>query len=372
MLAIFIFIFAVYSSSEALKSDDMILRVCVLKDAKEMTLSVKGDYRISALNTNELIEKGSNLSDSQILPAPSGLSVSGRLLMIYGVKVVPRRDASVYIGKRSFRGNLDIIRTTNMRLLVVNHINVEDYLKGVLYHEVSHWWPIEALKAQAIAARTYALYQKSVRRDKEFDLTNDIYSQMYGGRLSEKLKTNRAVDLTKGKVLTYRGEIFPAYYHATCGGHTEDASNLWDVDLPPLDGVWCDFCRHSPHYRWKRKISLSELESKLSSAGYKIGNLKTVKPLGKTASGRIRELKLVADKETIIPAKEFRLIIGPNFIRSTNFKIKSDSKNIMFYGRGWGHGVGMCQWGAFFLALKRYKADRILRHYYPGTTVKKY
>lgn len=352
--------------------DDTTLRVCVLKDADQMVLTIRGSYKILALKTNQLIKKGRSLRKAKVVPTSSGLLISGEPFDIYGINIVPRRNASIYIGRRSFRGNLDIIRTEEKRLLVINHIDVEDYLKGVLYHEVSHWWPIEALKAQAIAARTYALYQKSIRKDFDYDLTSDIYSQVYGGRLSEKLKTNRAVKLTRGMVLTYKNEIFPTYYHATCGGRTEDASNLWDIDLPPLKGVKCDFCRHSPHYKWRYKVSVSKVERKLREAGYKIGGLKRITLRGKTSSGRIKELGLISKEEVAVPTKDFRMILGPNSIRSTNFQIRVKGKRLYFEGRGWGHGAGMCQWGAFFLSLKRYKADRILRHYYPHTKLTRY
>ncbi|MBL7068730.1 MAG: SpoIID/LytB domain-containing protein [Candidatus Omnitrophica bacterium] len=372
-------VIAVQPPVSSSKSKDNILRVCVLKDSKSLTLTIKGSYKIFTLNTNELIDKGKNLKMASVLPLESGLSISGKPLKIYGIKIMPKRDTSVSIGKRTFRGNIDIIRTKNKRLLVINQVDLEDYLKGVLYHEVSHWWPIETLKAQAIAARAYALYQKSVRRESDYDLTSDIYSQVYGGRGSEKIRTNRAVDLTRGKVLTYRDKIFPTYYHATCGGRTEDASNLWDLNLPPLKGVRCSFCRFSPHYNWEYEILLSQLERELNLAGYDLKGLIDVKIKKRRPSKRVKDLVFISDgKEMIIPAKDFRLAIGPNRVRSTNFALKvlplprvkrGKNDRAFFKGYGWGHGAGMCQWGAFFLGLKRYKAEGILRYYYPGTRI---
>lgn len=364
-----IFLLSAILPSEAFWAKDNTLRVCVLKNANSLVLSIKGQYKIIALKTNGLLEKGEDLHNVGVLPMGSGLSVSGKPLRIFGIKVVPKKDALVYIDNRSFRGNIDIVRTEENTLLVINHINVEDYIKGVLYHEVSHWWPMETLKAQAIAARTYALYQKSVRQEEDYDLTSDIYSQVYGGRGSERLKTNRAVDLTRSKVLTFNKEIFPTYYHATCGGRTEDASNLWDIDLAPLKGVKCSFCRHSPHYKWKYKLLTTDLEEKLFLAGYDAGGVKDIKLEGKTSSGRVKDLILSGNKALTIPAKDFRLAISPNHIRSTYFRITGKGRQFIFNGRGWGHGAGMCQWGAFFLGLKRYKAERILKLYYPGARV---
>lgn len=366
-----VFLFAVQKLSVAAKFSDKILRVCVLKDADEFSLTIKGSYKIVTLKTNEFIKKGNYLRKAHVQASLSGLLIRDEPFRIFGIKIIPKKDASLYIGKRSFRGNLDIIRTENSDLLVINHINVEDYLKGVLYHEVSHWWPIETLKAQAIAARTYALYQKSQKKDKDYDLTNDIYSQVYGGKLSEKIRTNRAVDLTRDKVLTFKGEIFPTYYHATCGGYTENASNIWDIDLPPLKSVKCGFCKHSPHYKWKRKILISDFKEKINKSGYDVKKIKDIIPKNKTSSGRIKALKIIPGENPAIPANDFRLIVGPNIIRSTDFKVVLKDRYVYFRGRGWGHGVGMCQWGAFFLGLKWYKAGRILKHYYPGAKVQK-
>lgn len=371
LLSAVILIFATHLPSSAFRFHDKMLRVCVLKDAASLMLTIKGDYMIFTLKTNEVIEVGKNLRKAEVVPSSKGLIINNEPFNVYGVKIVPRRDALVYIGRRSFRGNIDIIRTEDLKLLVINHLDLEDYLKGVLYHEVSHWWPMETLRAQAIAARTYAVYQKSRSERRDFDLTNDIYSQVYGGRGSEKVRTNRAVDSTRGEALFFNNEIFPTYYHATCGGRTENASNLWNIDLPPLKGVKCNFCKFSPHYKWKYSISLEDIEEPLRSSGYKIEGLKKIKIQGKDASGRIEKLKLIAKRDILIPAKDFRLIIGPNHIRSTNFTIKMKNDHLTFYGCGWGHGVGMCQWGAFFLGLKRYRAKDILRYYYPGTRIKK-
>ncbi len=371
VIVLFALIFSTSQSHPplAFNAGETMLRVCVLKDAGTLTLSIKGDYRMLTLYADEVIDKGRDLKGATVVPAPSGLLISGEPLKIHGVRIVPKTDASIYIGERVFRGNVNIIRTEELKLLVINEIDLEDYLKGVLYHEVSHWWPIETLKAQAIAARTYALNQRSARLGKDYDLTSDIYSQVYGGRGSERGRTNMAVELTRGMVLTYNKEIFPAYYHAACGGYTEDASNLWKTDLPPLKVRKCNFCRLSPHYRWLRKLPIREVEKKLRAADYSVKGLKSITARGTTSSKRVEDIVIIGREKTVIPAKDFRLAVSPNVIRSTNFRIKMNRDNIIFYGHGWGHGVGMCQWGAFFLGLKRYKADRILRYYYPGTKI---
>jgi stage II sporulation protein D len=230
---------------------------------------------------------------------------------------------------------------------------------------------MEVLKSQAIAARTFALYQNIQNKTQAYDVRSDIYSQVYGGRASERWATTKAVNLTKDKVLTFGDKIFPAYYHATCAGYTEDASNLWNIDLPALKGVECKFCTPSPHYRWTKDIPLWEVRRKLEEGGYKIGDMESVNILSKNKSGRIDKLE-IKDKSgisIILTGKDFRQIFGPNVIRSTKFDASIKWHQLVLKGSGWGHGVGMCQWGAYGMAKKGKKAEEILQHYYPGAEI---
>ena len=230
---------------------------------------------------------------------------------------------------------------------------------------------MEVLKAQAIAARTFALYQIRQNKAQAYDLRNDIYSQVYGGRESEKWSTTVAVDRTKGEVLVYKDDIFPTYYHATCGGYTEDASNLWNVDLAPLKGVSCSFCSDSPHYRWTKAISLRTLEKKLKEGGYKIGKTSFVTILSKNRSGRVDKIEIKDDSgaAVVLTGKDFRQMLGPNDVSSTNFNASIRLGLLFLDGIGWGHGVGMCQWGAYGMARKGKKCDEILKYYYPGAEI---
>jgi len=280
-------------------------------------------------------------------------------------------DGSTYVNGRRFRGAVDVIKKDNGKVMVINRIGLDDYLYGVLYHEVSHRWPMEVLKVQAIAARTFAVYQVRQSKSQPYDLRSDVYSQMYGGRTSEKWSTTRAVNLTKGKILKYKGEVLPAYYHATCAGHTEDASNLWKVDMEPLKGVACDFCKGSPHYRWSKKIKLVELENRLKDNGYKISDISSITVLSRNASGRVDKLEIkgAGDEAVVLSGKDFRQMIGPNDIRSAKFEVSLRAAALVVDGLGWGHGVGMCQWGAYGMARQGKKAEEILKYYYPGAEI---
>jgi len=252
----------------------------------------------------------------------------------------------------------------------VNNIELEDYIKGILYNEVSHYWPYEVLRAQAVVARTYAVYQMQENKSRDFDVTSDIYSQVYGGSSSERFRTGKAVKYTQGIILVYRNRAIPAYYHSCCGGHTEDAALLWNTDMAPLKGVVCNFCQESPHFNWHLALNQKELAEKLSAAGYSLSQLKEIKIEGKDNSGRITNLILVSsDKEIKISAKDFRNILGPNLLRSTNFTATVANDDIVFAGVGWGHGAGMCQWGAYFMAKQGSTYEQILSFYYPGAQI---
>ncbi|MFA6321146.1 MAG: SpoIID/LytB domain-containing protein [Candidatus Omnitrophota bacterium] len=347
-----------------------IVRVCIIDDKDSINLSLKGNYRIYAYKPERLLMDGPSLS-ARVSGTKEGLVVGSREIKTPEINVKVEYDGNVYVDGRRFRGNIDIIRKDNGKLMVVNRLPLDEYLYGVLYHEVSHRWPMEVLKAQAIAARTFALQQVRQSKNQPYDLRSDIYSQVYGGRTSEKWSTTMAVDKTRGEILTYKGDIFPAYYHATCGGYTEDASNLWNVDMPPLKGVDCTFCTNSPHYRWTKDVPLFYLENKLKDNGYKIGRISSVAILSKNKSGRVDkiEIKDAAGTVIVLTGKDFRQIFGPNELRSAKFDLSMRSDLLVIQGIGWGHGVGMCQWGAYGMAKKGKKVDEILKHYYPGAEI---
>lgn len=349
---------------------DTVIRVLIIDDKPSVFLSLKGKYKMYAINSDRVLMDGGYL-DAAITGTKTGLRIGKKETNVYGIKVKVVRDSNIYVDGRRFRGDIDIIRKDNQKLEVINYIGLDDYLYGVLYHEVSHRWPMEVLRAQAIAARTFALYQARQNKVQPYDLRCDIYSQVYGGRTSEKWSTTRAVNLTRGKILTYKGEILPAYYHATCAGYTEDAANLWNVDLAPLKGASCDFCIHSPHYKWTKEIPLPGLENKLKDGGYKIGGITSISVLSKNKSGRVDKLEIKDDAgmSIVLTGKDFRQMIGPNELRSTKFDPSIKGNKLVLYGFGWGHGVGMCQWGAFEMARQGKKAEAILEHYYPGAEI---
>ncbi|MFN7170227.1 MAG: SpoIID/LytB domain-containing protein [Candidatus Omnitrophota bacterium] len=378
MKKIFVLLFSLLNSRPIFAyggNTPVILRVAILTGAPSIEISFRELHRLKSLDSDELLSVIPSLKKEKIFPLQEGIKIGEQIFKVPGIKIEPlNEEGGLLINGRKYRGEIDILRTKDLKLLVINRLELEEYLYGVLFHEVSPHWPIEALKAQAIVSRTYALYQRMMNKDKDYDLTSDFYTQIYGGRSSERYRTTRAVKLTAGKVLTYKGEIFPTYFHATCGGATEDARELWDIDIGPLKGVKCDFCYQSPHYLWERFISFKEIKEKLSNYGYGIsGKVLGIIPKERNLSGRIRKLTIITENNKFeISAKEFRQIFDPQVIRSTNFEVEIEPEGAIFRGYGWGHGVGLCQWGAYFMAIKGYKAEEILKFYYPGAEIESY
>lgn len=368
MLALF---FAVPQASSAVKKrNNPVMRVLVLDNRLSISLTVKGAYKVYSMPSEKLLT-GGYILHTKVRASEQGIMFGSKELKFSKIRVTVPEGGLIYLDGRSFRGIVDIMKKNNMELAVINRITLEEYLYGVLYNEVSHRWPIEAIKAQAIAARTFALYQARQNKLQDYDLTNDIYSQVYSGATSERWSTTRAVKLTLGKVLTFKGDIFPTYYHATCGGKTEDAANLWSIDIEPLKGSECDFCKESPHYKWTKNIPLSEIEKKLGDNGYKIGKIKSVAIVTRNKSGRVDKIEIKDDSDVscMLTGKDFRRMMGPNDVRSTNFEPSINNDKLNLCGMGWGHGAGMCQWGAKGYAGHGKNSGEILKIYYPGAEV---
>ena len=346
------------------------VRVAIIPEASSVLLNVPGDYRLRTTGSAQVLHEGRGLHSVEVTALPQGLQVGGLAVPGDGVHVEAEHDGVIAVNGRRVRGKIEILRLDDARLRVVNRIDLEDYVAAVLVREVPHDWPVEALQAQAIASRTYAVYQTAQRAQQDFDLTSDVNSQVYGGRSAERNRTNRAVDMTRGLVLTYQGQIFPAFFHACCGGRTESARELWQIDLPPLQGRACPFDFDSPHYAWTRTIPLSTVEFRLRAAGLTVGTLQRVAGAAWTAGGRLRMVQLVGTRgSTTLAAKAFRAALGLDVMKSTFVTLRVHEGQLIIQGRGWGHGVGLCQWGARGMANAGYSSTEILQYYYPGARV---
>ena len=315
----FLFLFSLILAAP-LRAETQV-RVLVIEGQKMLKVNVRGEYVIRVLPTMQIAKKGTGLKDAWFVPTAAGMRLGREEWACRGMSIEPAQDRDLVVGPSRFRGSISFLKDKSNLLYAVNSLGVEKYLYGVLHHEVAPWWPMEALKAQAVAARGYALYQVLVSKSLDYDLKNSTSSQVYGGSTTERFRTNRAVDLTAGMALAYQGKIFPAYFHATCAGVTAAAGELWKIDLPPLaGGVKCDYCKISPHYNWEARVSAAEIEAKLNKYGRPIGQVLKVAVISQTPSHRVGSLRITGTGgEAVIAAKDFRVWVGGNNMRSTAF-----------------------------------------------------
>lgn len=253
-------------------------------------------------------------------------------------------------------------------VLVINHVDLEEYVKGVVPAEVNSTWHPEMLKAQAVAARTYALYQHMLADARDYDVVASIQDQVYRGRHGVDARVEQAVESTRGLVVTYQNAPIYAAFSSTAAGLTEDAVVVWSKDLPYLKGVECPFDLESPYYQWKASFKLETLENNLRQLGFPVGAIATLTPLSQSRAGRVATLRILHSKgELILRGEELRKAVGYTVIPSTQFTIDSIGEEVVLSGYGAGHAVGLCQWGAKELAQLGYSYSSILRYYYPGT-----
>jgi stage II sporulation protein D len=316
------------------------------------------------------------------LRSKAGLIVDGRpggsnktiTASRFGSRPVRVRSTSVFLemNGRSYRGLIEVRRRENGLLLAVNELDIEDYLRGVVASEIPHAWELEALKAQAVASRTFALYQKRTAGSRPYHIVATVEGQVYDGRRGERQAADRAVQETAGEVLTYGGEVIPAFYHSSCGGQTESAFELWGLDVPYLQGVDCECQRISQYGEWERRFSPAQIAAALGKIGYRLDSLSEATIAGITPAGRVKQVVFrYPGGAASIPAEKFRSAVGTTSIPSVFFDLELSGGEIVISGRGMGHGVGLCQWGAQEMALRGQDYRSILEHYYPGTRLKK-
>lgn len=350
------------------------------------------------------------------------------------VQVIPERDSAqpalIMVNGRYYRGQVTVQpAVTKAGLVAINTLPVEEYLYGVIKMEISPAWPEEAVKAQAVAARTYALYSRGKHQADGYDIAATTEDQVYGGYDSEDARGNKAVDDTRGLVMTYQGKLIAAYFHSSSGGYTENSENVWGTYLPYLRAV-PDYDQQSPHFRWQRQVSVAELERVLAGAGHPVGRLEGIflSPLSQPpvedadrgVSGRVMSIRFTGstgsavltgnqvrkllnlpstmfdvavispikgnvpfaitnsygdhvDKQVAInlpPAEEKTAMVG----RADWRFVADEDQMVQFNGYGWGHGLGLSQWGAKAMAEAAPKNDttyfkHILQHYYQNVNI---
>lgn len=336
------------------------LRVAIEQAASQVKVGSSTPAVVRDYSTGRTLGKVAAMNAFYAQPLAGGVTVdrmqSGRIW------IEPTDDGYVYIGDRWYRGKTLVTPAANS-LTAINYVDLEQYLYSVLGSEMNGNWPLEALKAQAVAARTYAIYKRQNESNGIYDVVNTQASQVYNGIEKESPGTYAAVQATSGQVLTYNNQVILSVFHACSGGHTENVEDVWSEALPYLRGV-PDFDQNVSACQWQTTFSPEELNRRISGVG-------TVTTLNTTLTpnGSIKTLEVVGDKGTRqLKGEAVRNVLG---LKSTRFTISQDPVGVRFDGRGWGHSLGMSQWGAYNLAQRGIKYQQILQHYYQGSKLAK-
>ncbi len=279
------------------------------------------------------------------------------------------------VNNKIYRGNI-IITSSSEGNNIINELKMEDYLKGILPREASASWNQETLKAQAVISRTYALKNMGRHAKQGFDVCSQVHCQVYGGASCETKNCNKAVYDTKQEVVLYNNEPAQTFFHSSCAGHTEDPQFVWqwNSETPEyLKGVKDPYCKDNPHQNWTTTIPETTIREKLIKAGYKVGKIKKISASGTTTAKAAKEIIIKHSKGTTkLNSYKFRCAVSADKIKSTLItNITFKNKSFTFEGKGWGHKVGLCQWGAKAMGDKGFTYKEILEFYYPKTKVGK-
>jgi stage II sporulation protein D len=339
-------------------------------------------------------------------------------------------ESLVQVEENKYRDYITFI-IKDKAISVINHINIENYLYGVVPKEMSASFPLEALKAQAIVARSFAYVNINAHKKDGYNLCDTTHCQVYGAFDNEHRTTNQAVNETYGQYVSYNGKVISANYHSNSGGYTEDSSNVWSQSLPYLTAIEDPFSKNAPNSSWTFTMSTSEIKSKLIAAGINIGEIMDMEIIETSESNRVLSIKIVGSMgEKIIKGSDLRNILGLTTLKSTLFTVYKeggnqnskvyvidansiypreinlnyayilDGKNhigvnrssvsrakgvdrtstvgstyvsqpdrFVFNGKGYGHGVGMSQYGAMEMANQGYNYYDIITHYYNGVEI---
>ena len=339
-------------------------------------------------------------------------------------------ESLVKVDKNKYRDYITFLERDN-KLSLINHINMEHYLYGVVPKEMPASWPVESLKAQAVVARSFALSNLNKHAKEGFNLCDTTDCQVYKAYDNEHPNTNQAVDETKGEYVYYNGKVASTPYHSTSGGYTEDSSVAWGGSVPYLIPVYDVYSEGTASNIWSINITPLEIKNKLSTIGINIGDIKDIIILNTSSANRVVELKIVGSNgDHIMNGNKMRTLLGNTTMKSTWFEIDKKGQNLtkkvyviddslrnpvevninstyildgksntssnrnnvsraigsdrtinieqtlsmtpttfIFNGKGYGHGVGMSQFGAMEMAKLGYKYEDIIKHYYTGVEI---
>jgi stage II sporulation protein D len=368
-----------------------LMRVRLGEDVASLVVEVRGPWRL--IGDAGEVAGGDKLDWAPVVLQDGRITVGTAPPVTGSADLVSEHDGTIWIRQavggtpreRAYRGSVRFVITSGGLIRVVNVVPMEAYLAGVLANELPKPWHVEAYKALAVAARTYALQERMTRKRSDSDVSDSTASQVYGGCQTETRTAWEAIKGTWGVVGSYPGAggkptLFLMYYSSTCGGLTTGATAAFgDVAPPPLiGGVTCTYCQQSPKFRWPDvALTKQEVADAMHRSGapelVSLGPIVTVEVAERNGPNQRATLIRVIGKSgtsVLVQARLWRGLVGASKVPSTWFDIEDAGDRIILKnGRGSGHGVGLCQWGAQYLAEHGKTGEEILRYYYPGVVL---
>ncbi len=333
-------------------------------------LATASQVEVRALGAHRgVLDGGKRFSTATALLWP--VSASDDRLWVDGRAVGKRLlleadDAQLQFGSSRYRGAIQLSARGD-DVEVINVVDVESYLRGVVPAEMAASWPMEALKAQAVAARSYTLTSLNPRG--RYDLCATVECQVYRGASAEHPRADAAVAATAGVVVTYQGATARTYYHADSGGSVASSQEVWGGAFPYLVAL-ADAPANTPHRAWTVRLDGATVGASLSSAGIGVGAVQALRVVRMSESGRVSELEISgASGSRRVSGAQLTSLARSWGLKSTRFTVQG---GLTVRGDGWGHGVGMSQYGARALALAGYDYGRILAFYYPTTNLTRF
>ncbi len=350
-----------------------VLRVLLLKDVEQTDVTLEGAFKIiDASQPERPAVQGEAFGARKLSLTADGFAFGNLGVKLQNALLIPAEGQAVSLEGTAYRGRFLFVRRET-GFDVLNLVDLESYLCGVLGAEMPLSWPDEALRAQAIAARSYAVYKLNFSKDRDYDVYADTRSQVYRGLAAETARARELVASTSGLLVTADGEIFCSYFHSTCGGETVPAAFIFGEEpSPELDGVRCGFCKDSKYFKpWSYRIDRQELAQKLAAAGKNIGpQIEAAwveEPIRASNVHRVLKLQGTAGQTEFHPYVFRRTIFSK--LKSPAYTVRLEGSEVVFEGVGFGHNVGLCQYGAAGLAREGHAAEDIIGHFYPGTRV---
>lgn len=437
LASLFLFLICVtnYSNGQSVQSNEDYFKIKIYKDYNvDEIITLNSDYGFKINDINNLSIPLLTI-DEKVLKLT--LDEYGKLgvynekgeyihsLNFDGNDLISAVQGPISIDKKKYRGYLCFLKSD--KISIINYVYIEDYLYGVLPKEISPKFSYEAIKAHAIASRSFAIANKNKYIKYGYNLTDNTFSQVYGGYDAEHEICNKAVDETKGMKIYYNGQVCNSVFCSSSGGYTESAENAWGSDLPYLKAKPDIYSQNSPNSTWKYILRKSELIEKLRKAKIDIKDIRYIRCTNFVDGARVKNIIINdGEKDTVISASKLRSILGSVNFKSTYFKIanqsssanqadekvpvinefgvvnllensdlsyidsngnlnkmkndknsestlylSSDSKQtIVFDGKGYGHGVGLSQWGAEKMGSMGFSFIDIIKFYFDGVEVR--